>query len=149
MREHQAQAVHVADLNFLTADDAVIFRAAQTAGIQVVLSKDEDFVNLLERHGPPPQVVWITRGNVRNAELRALVSGAWPRVAQLLQSGEPLVEIGRRTAIQPCVPVDRGFYRTRLSGGRCFGSPCEPNFFARLAEGRDQRVETEAPNLAA
>jgi hypothetical protein len=33
---------------------------------------------------------------MKNAELRAIVLEAWPRVAELLASGEPLVELGRR-----------------------------------------------------
>jgi hypothetical protein len=45
-------------------------RAAEAS---VVVTKDEDFVRLLERHGPPPQIVWVTCGNVRNAALRAVV----------------------------------------------------------------------------
>ena len=62
-----------------------------------MITKDDDFVELVERLGPPPQVVWVTWGNIKNAELRAIVLEAWPRVAELLASGEPLVEIGRRT----------------------------------------------------
>jgi len=96
-QNHQVLAEHIADLTLLRADDALIFLAAQTAGIQIVISKDEDFVNLLERHGPPQQIAWVTGGHVRNAELRSIVSRAWPRIAQLLRSGEPLVEIGCRT----------------------------------------------------
>lgn len=57
---------------------------------------DAQHVELVERLGPPPQVVWVTCGNVRNAELRVIVLDAWPRVAELLASGEPLIEIGSR-----------------------------------------------------
>lgn len=90
-------AQHVADMDLLTAKDAVIFEAARANHVEVVVTKDEDFLVLLERNGPPPQVVWITCGNVRNAELREIVLAAWPRVLALLQNSEPLVEIGRRT----------------------------------------------------
>lgn len=58
-----------------------------------MLTKDSDFVDLLERHGPPPQVVWLTCGNTSNAYLRQLLGAAWPRVAALLAAGEPLVEV--------------------------------------------------------
>ena len=98
-REHQVDAVHVEELAFLRADDPVIFLAAQAAGVAVVISKDEDFVNLLQRYGAPPRIVWVTCGNIRNAELRDVMGRAWPRVAELLSNGEPLVEIGRRTAL--------------------------------------------------
>jgi predicted nuclease of predicted toxin-antitoxin system len=93
---HHVDARHVKDLNQLTADDSAIFAAARSGGASVVMTKDEDFVQLVERRGPPPQVVWVTCGNVRNVELREILSSSWPRVAELLASGEPLVELGRR-----------------------------------------------------
>ena len=94
-REHGLAALHVQDVGLLHADDMAIFEAARLQGA-VVMTKDEDFVKLVERHGAPPQVVWITCGNVRNTELRRIVLEAWPRVVTLLASGEPLVEVGRR-----------------------------------------------------
>jgi predicted nuclease of predicted toxin-antitoxin system len=60
------------------------------------MTKDLDFVLLLERHGPPPQVVWITVGNLSKAGLRQMLASYWPRAAELLMRGEALVEIGRR-----------------------------------------------------
>lgn len=89
-------ATHVDALGLLAADDRVIHAAAREAGATVVLTKDDDFVQLLDRHGPPPQVIWLTCGNVRNAELRVLVLSAWPRIAALVARGEPLVELSRR-----------------------------------------------------
>lgn len=93
---HGVAARHVEDVEQLSAEDSEIFAAARAVEASVVVTKDEDFVLLVERFGPPPQIVWVTCGNIRNAELRDLVLGAWPRVAELLASGEPLVEIGRR-----------------------------------------------------
>ena len=95
--EHGVDAHHVFELGFVQADDAVIFDAARAGGAAVVVTKDEDFVQLLDRRGPPPQIVWVTCGNVRNVELREIVGAAWARVAELLAAGEPLVEIGRRS----------------------------------------------------
>ena len=62
----------------------------------VVVTKDADFVELLDRRGPPPQVVWVTTGNVTNAALRTLVAAAWERAVELLRAGEQLVELGDR-----------------------------------------------------
>lgn len=89
------QAHAVRDLGLRDAEDLVIFDHARNAGA-VVLTKDRDFLDLLERLGPPPQVVWLTCGNTSNAYLRALLVRVWPRVAALLAAGEPLVEIGGR-----------------------------------------------------
>lgn len=93
-REHGVDAAHVNEIGYLGADDAVIFEAARGGRAAVVVTKDDDFVRLLEQHGPPPQIVWVTCGNVRNAALRAVVMPVWPQVAALLAAGEPLVEIG-------------------------------------------------------
>jgi predicted nuclease of predicted toxin-antitoxin system len=49
-------ATALRDLGLRDANDATIFRAARD-GSAVVLTKDADFVSLVERHGPPPQIV--------------------------------------------------------------------------------------------
>ena len=86
-------AIAVRDLGLRDAEDPVIFERARSVGA-VVVSKDSDFVDLVLRHGPPPQIVWLTCGNTTNAYLRVLFSSTWPRVATLLAANEPLVEIG-------------------------------------------------------
>ena len=96
-REHGVDAIHVFDVGLVHADDAAIFDAARLGKAAVVVTKDEDFVQLLDRQGPPPQIVWVTCGNVRNAVLREIVGAAWPRVSALLAAGEPLIEIGQRS----------------------------------------------------
>ena len=92
-RRFAVEAYAVKDLNFRDAEDLVIFTAAREAGA-VVLTKDADFVALLERHGAPPQIVWVTIGNASNAVLRKVLERHWATAAQLLEAGEPLVEIG-------------------------------------------------------
>lgn len=89
------EAVAVRDLGLLEAKDREIFLAARAAEA-VVMSKDSDFVRLLEELGPPPQVVWVTCGNTSNARLREIFASAWPAAALLFQNGEPLVEISDR-----------------------------------------------------
>ena len=83
----------VRDLNLQRATDPEIFGAARGANV-VVMTKDTDFVELLEKHGPPPQVVLVTCGNTSNARLRRLVQMAWPTVVTMLERGEALVELG-------------------------------------------------------
>lgn len=89
------EATHTFALGLLGAADVAIFEAARAAGA-IVVTKDVDFVLLLERRGPPPQVVWVTTGNVTNAALRTLIAAAWPPAVELLRAGEPLVELGDR-----------------------------------------------------
>ena len=70
-----------------------IFAAARVADV-VVMTKDSDFVDLLQRHGPPPQIIWLRSGNTSNARLKVLLTQALPAVLPMLDAGEPLVEIG-------------------------------------------------------
>jgi predicted nuclease of predicted toxin-antitoxin system len=86
-------ALAVREVGLRDAEDPEIFAAARTAGV-VVLTKDADFVELLLRHGPPPQILWLRSGNTSNARLKQLLSQALPAVLPMLESGEPLVEIG-------------------------------------------------------
>lgn len=86
-------ALPVRDVGLRDAEDPEIFAAAKQAGV-VVMTKDSDFVDLLERLGPPPQVIWLTSGNTSNARLKQLLVHALPPVLEMLTSGEPLVEIG-------------------------------------------------------
>ena len=65
----------VRDFSLRHAKDHMIHRAAHEAGV-IVMTKDDDFVRLLEQFGPPPQVLWITCGNTSNARLQAILQDA-------------------------------------------------------------------------
>jgi predicted nuclease of predicted toxin-antitoxin system len=80
------------DPDLRSARDTEIFSKAGEAGA-VVMTKDRDFVDLLHRLGPPPQVIWVTCGNTSNRMMRRILSSALPDALTLLRSGEPLVEI--------------------------------------------------------
>jgi predicted nuclease of predicted toxin-antitoxin system len=86
------EAKPVRELGLRDAKDREIFLAAREARA-VVLTKDSDFVLLLEQLGPPPQVLWLTIGNTSNARLKEVLSKTFPTIQNLLLRGEPLVEI--------------------------------------------------------
>jgi predicted nuclease of predicted toxin-antitoxin system len=88
----EVTAIAVRDLQLRDATDPVIFQAAREANA-VVLTKDDDFVRLVERRGPPPQVVWLTCGNTSNAVVRHILERSWPAVSMMLARGEPVIEI--------------------------------------------------------
>ncbi len=69
-----------------------IFRRARSAAA-VVLTKDQDFVEMVERLGPPTQVLRLTCGNTSNQALKTILAVALPKALELLPTGEPLVEI--------------------------------------------------------
>ena len=73
--------------------DTTIHEAARGQGV-VLVSKDSDFVELVTRFGSPPQLLWVTCGNVSNRNLRRVFSTAFKSSLALLEAGEPIVEIG-------------------------------------------------------
>jgi predicted nuclease of predicted toxin-antitoxin system len=85
-------AIAVRELGLQSATDAQIFFAARQAGATII-TKDQDFVRLLERHGAPPQIIWVTCGNTSNVRLRQVLAKSFGPACDLLGAGEPLVEI--------------------------------------------------------
>ncbi|MCP4662908.1 MAG: hypothetical protein GY856_46545 [bacterium] len=79
-------------LGLRDANDREIFLKARDAGA-VVMTKDGDFIRLLNELGPPPKVLWITSGNTSNPNLKQLFGRTLPKAVQLLGRGEDLVEI--------------------------------------------------------
>ena len=99
-REFEVDVVPVRDLGLREAEDPQIFDEARRAKA-VVLTKDEDFVILVQRLGPPPQVIWLTCGNVSNARLKKILTAGLSDAIAMIQRGEQVVEItagqGRRS----------------------------------------------------
>src|SRR5947209_18267488 len=87
------EAHAVRDLGLRDAKDPPIFQAARAAEA-VMMTKDSDFVEMLQRLGPPPKVLWVTCGNTSNARLREILSRQLPAAVARLVGGESLVEIG-------------------------------------------------------
>jgi len=89
-----ANASSVRELGLRDAEDVQIFRAAKQCGA-ILVSKDSDFVDLVQRFGPPPQLLWVTCGNLTNTKLREIFSSVFNKALDLLAAGEAIVEVGR------------------------------------------------------
>jgi predicted nuclease of predicted toxin-antitoxin system len=74
---YSVSAVAIRDLGLRDAKDKEIFEAARQEKA-VVMTKDSDFVLLLDRLGPPPQVIWVTCGNTSNARLKEVRTTTLP-----------------------------------------------------------------------
>jgi predicted nuclease of predicted toxin-antitoxin system len=83
------------EIGLRDADDPVLFDAARRFGSIVIMTKDDDFVELVERRGAPPQILWLTVGNVTKRELESILQAAFPRALEQLEAGAPIVEISR------------------------------------------------------
>ncbi len=59
----------------------------------VIMTKDSDFVDLVCRLGTPPQIIWLTCGNVTNRYLRQILIVTLPDALERLRQGEMIVEI--------------------------------------------------------
>lgn len=87
------EAVAVSDLGLARAKDRQVYDAARKADA-TVLTKDADFVGILERLGPPPRIILLTCGNTSNANLKRLLLHGMTLALEELARGEPFVEIG-------------------------------------------------------
>jgi predicted nuclease of predicted toxin-antitoxin system len=85
-------AAALRELGLRDSTDRDVFLAARDRGA-IVMTKDEDFVRLLEELGAPPQIIWVTCGNTSNARLKVVLTKAGDEAFALLKRGEPLVEI--------------------------------------------------------
>lgn len=89
-------AVTLGDLGLRDAQDIEIFNAARSNGVgTVVITKDRDFIDLVVRLGSPPQILWLTCGNMTNRDLQRIFISAFPDAIALFNEGESIVEIGR------------------------------------------------------
>jgi predicted nuclease of predicted toxin-antitoxin system len=94
-REFSVSAVAVRDVGLRDAQDREIFFAARQANA-VVMTKDIDFVHLVEASGAPPQVILLACGNTSNAQLKLILKRFWDHTIEWLQNGERVVEIAGR-----------------------------------------------------
>lgn len=85
-------ALALRDVGLRDAEDPEIFEAAKAEGV-IFITKDSDFVDLVDRFGAPPQIIWLTCGNTSNARLKEILGETLLDALEILRSGENLVEI--------------------------------------------------------
>lgn len=85
-------AVSLRSLGLRDSEDRKTFIEAREANA-VFFTKDGDFVELLERFGSPPRIVWLRIGNTSNQELKRIFLSSFKRIVSLLESGNDLIEV--------------------------------------------------------
>ncbi len=80
------------ELGLRDARDVEIFEAARLVNA-VIMTKDSDFVDLVCRLGVPPQILWLTCGNLTNRSLQQVLTSTLSDALEQLQNGEVIVEI--------------------------------------------------------
>lgn len=89
----EAESARALDLR--DATDPEIFVEAKKADA-VVMSKDDDFIQLIKQKGTPPKLIWVTCGNTSNARMREILFTALPKAKELLES---IVEISDKESL--------------------------------------------------
>jgi len=56
--------------------------------------KGSDLVELLERHGPPPKIIWLTCGHTSGAALRKILTAHFQEGLCRWDAGDEPMEIG-------------------------------------------------------
>ena len=86
-------AFSVGYLGYQDAEDETIFEAARNA-VAIIVSKDSDFLDRVQRLGSPPKLLYVTSGNSSTRHLRGVFLKTFPEAQRLLLVGEEIVEIG-------------------------------------------------------
>jgi predicted nuclease of predicted toxin-antitoxin system len=87
--------VHVLDVDLAQASDAEIWKFACEHHMAVV-SKDADFLHLIDRTDTAASLVWVRLGNCSKDRLLAAAGELWSDVVRSLEDGESVVEIRQR-----------------------------------------------------
>jgi predicted nuclease of predicted toxin-antitoxin system len=89
-RGHVAR--HVIEVSLETATDRQIFGYAK-ANDFVVVSKDQDFLELATRYADSPPLVWVRLGNCRKVALVAGFDAVLMKLVEALEAGEKVIEV--------------------------------------------------------
>jgi predicted nuclease of predicted toxin-antitoxin system len=76
----------VALLGLSGAHDDRVWRCAREQGF-VLVTKDDDFLDLAAHHGPPPVVIWLQLGNCSNAKVLSLLQDQRDVIERAVETG--------------------------------------------------------------
>lgn len=96
-RHSKLEAFHADHTGLREAEDAEVFGAMRRPGV-CVMTKDEDFVDLVTRLAPPPQILHLQVGNCGNEELQMFLLRGLPAAMEALARGDPAVLLRRLVA---------------------------------------------------
>ena len=85
-------AFHLNDLGLLHASDKEIYLKASDKPV-VILTKDEDFADLMRSGSAFPKVIWVTVGNISNQQLKKIIIDNFEEALLKLVNENNLVEI--------------------------------------------------------
>jgi len=81
----EIKAISSYDLFINEEKDEVIFLNAKKKANIILPSKDQDFVDLIDRFLPPPKLIWLTMGNCSNSQMKTILQQTlMPAINELL-----------------------------------------------------------------
>jgi predicted nuclease of predicted toxin-antitoxin system len=92
LRERGHSANHIVEIGLDVASDLEIWRFARDRGA-ILVTKDSDFVSLVDQDPTGPPVLWIRLGNTTNRALWQALAPLLSDIIAALERGERLVEI--------------------------------------------------------
>ncbi|MBM9500634.1 DUF5615 family PIN-like protein [Leptospira sp. 201903071] len=92
-QEFQISSFRLRELKLVSKTDQEIFLATRNQIEIVIMTKDGDFIDLLNRYGPPPKIIWIRSGNTANQSMQILLKKTLNKALTILSAGDKIVEI--------------------------------------------------------
>jgi predicted nuclease of predicted toxin-antitoxin system len=89
--EFNVEAFSLAYLQMQYLDDFSIYTYAKEKNA-IVITKDFDFVQLQERFGSPPKIIFVTCGNTSNQKMKEILKSKFQLISELLNTNN-LVEL--------------------------------------------------------
>lgn len=90
--EHGHQADHVNQIGPGDAPDRVLWRYALDHDA-VIVTKDEDFADMVAIGAEAPPVVWVRIGNTRSAALLTWFEPLIDDIVEMVDNGQRLIEL--------------------------------------------------------
>ncbi len=92
LAEHDHVAEHVTDIGPGDAPDAQLWRCALDHDA-VIVTKDEDFAQMVAISDESPTVVWVRVGNTRRTELLTWFEPLIEQIVSMVEQGDKLIEL--------------------------------------------------------
>lgn len=94
LQSQGCEADHVRNLGLARGDDSAVWAQA-ARGECVIITKDEDYVDLIPLRPETVPVIWVRIGNCTNRALIQWLAPLFPDILAKLKAGERLIELSR------------------------------------------------------
>jgi predicted nuclease of predicted toxin-antitoxin system len=90
--KYSAQATSIRSLKLSQCEDEEIFMKAREEDV-IFITKDDDFIHLLERFGSPPRILWLKVGNTSYQQMKKVFANSFDSLVSLFEAGNDFIEV--------------------------------------------------------